>query len=491
MDSHQLINSDFLLQERPLKIVGCNWAILKEGAIKVVENFTEAYLTNNTETFYKQYPSPVAFPSGKVPAPDPTETEDCLFLDVLVPEAVFKTSRSTRKKAPVLVWIYGGGFAAGYKTQWPLDTLLKQIYANSTSGMIIVALNYRLGAFGFLAKDGAVANAGLLDQRLALKWVRDHIKSFGGDSKQITVMGESAGASSIMYHLTAKSNLSPATPLFEQAIIQSPFLYLDRGQTRSEVAAKQFFQLLGVETLLEARALHTETLRGANYETVFNAPYGESGFGPVASADGGYIRDNPIVELQAGRFQQPLPMILGHNAREGILFTPPWILNDTQFQDFVKQLFPEVDPAVSSYISTHVYPPVASAPGLPYSNDFDRAALMTSEVLITCHTYFLASAYANETYNYLFDVFPGLHGDDLHYTFGPDSFTKSPEIRIAIQSYITRFTENSDPNGNEQPVFSKYGSRNQVLDLSPGKVGGLLDSAASKRCLQLRKKVFK
>lgn len=125
-------------------------------------------------------------------------------------------------------------------------------------------LYLQLGAFGFLAGNGAVANAGLLDQRLALKWVRDHIESFGGDSKQVTVMGESAGAGSIIYHLTANSNFSSATPLFEQAVLQSPFLYPDQGQTRSEVAAKQFFQLLGVKTLSKARALHTETSRVAN-----------------------------------------------------------------------------------------------------------------------------------------------------------------------------------------------------------------------------------
>lgn len=80
------------------------YELASSGWFQIVENFTGAYLTNSTEAFYQQYPSPVGFPSGKVPAPDPTETEDCLFLDVVVPEAVFKARRLTaRKRVSVLV----------------------------------------------------------------------------------------------------------------------------------------------------------------------------------------------------------------------------------------------------------------------------------------------------------------------------------------------------------------------------------------------------
>lgn len=234
-----------------------------------------------------------------MPPADPSETEDCLFLDVLVPEQIFNR-KTGRKKAPVLVWIHGGGFTGGYKTQYPPTTLIKQSYSGPANGVIFVALNYRvrrlrmssnalltttyqLGAFGWLAGGGAVANAGLLDQQLALKWVGDHIASFGGDPKQVTVIGESAGAGSIMFHLSSDSNMSKP-PLFQQAILQSPFFFPDPGQTRTENVAEQFFQLSGVDKLSDARAVQAETLRTANYRMVLDAPYGQFSFGASATA---------------------------------------------------------------------------------------------------------------------------------------------------------------------------------------------------------------
>lgn len=133
-----------------------------------------------------------------------------------------------------------------------------------------------------------------------------------------------------------------------------------------------------------------------------------------------------------------------------------------------------------------IYPPARSVSDLPYNDDLERAALMTSEVLVTCNTYLLSLAYQNATYNYLFDVFPGLHGDDLHYTFGPDPSTRSPEVQLTIQSYIGQFSQTGDPNGNGLPQFKRYGGGSEVLRLSPDGYNGILDPAASKRCFLLR-----
>lgn len=138
---------------------------------------------------------------------------------------------------------------------------------------------------------------------------------------------------------------------------------------------------------------------------------------------------------------------------QGIGFTYPWILDDLSFGTYLAGLFPGASLATLSSVSTAIYPLARSVSDLPYNDDLDRAALMTSEVLVTCNNYLLALAYRNATYNYLFDIFPGLHGDDLHYTFGPDSPTKSPEVQLAMQSYIGHFSQTGDPNGNGQPPF--------------------------------------
>ena len=163
--------------------------------------------------------------------------------------------------------------------------------------------------------------------------------------------------------------------------------------------------------------------------------------------------------------------------------------NDTAFENYVRTLFPAVADTVISYITHTIYPPLGT-PEVPYKTEIDRAALLTSEVLATCNTYLLGLAYRNRTYSYLFDVPPALHGDDLHYTFGPDPSTKDQYIRTLLQDYVTTFPETGNPNRARLPSFDMYGSGTQVLDLFPGSVSMRSDPAASARCLQLVKNVY-
>jgi len=115
------------------------------------------------------------------PARDPRESEDCLFLDVMVPEGIFNSN----EQHPVLVWIYGGGYTAGSKAGSGNPAgLLERSQADNSSGVIYVSMNYRLGAMGWLSgptfQENATANAGLHDQRFALDWVQENIHLFGG-----------------------------------------------------------------------------------------------------------------------------------------------------------------------------------------------------------------------------------------------------------------------------------------------------------------------
>ena len=145
--------------------------------------------------------------------------------------------------------------------------------------------------------------------------------------------------------------------------------------------------------------------------------------------------------------------------------------------------------SVISYITHTIYPPLGT-PTVPYTTEVERAALFAGEVIITCNTYLLGLAYQNRTYNYLFDVPPAIHGDDLDYTFGPDSSTTDEGIRILLQDYVTTFAETGSPNRAGLPSFDMYGNGTRVLDLSPGSVSMRLDPAASVRCLQLRDHVY-
>ena len=150
------------------------------------------------------------------PTPDPRETEDCLFLDVYVPASIYKSQYrrygGRGKGAKVLVWIHGGGFVLGSKDITPGDLLEKSGEIGEDGPIIFVSINYRLGALGWSSgpsfeEAGGVSNVGLYDQRVALQWVRRYIRSFGGDGDDITVIGQSAGASSVIHHLTVSPKI--------------------------------------------------------------------------------------------------------------------------------------------------------------------------------------------------------------------------------------------------------------------------------------------
>ncbi|XP_026826921.1 uncharacterized protein LOC113562273 [Ooceraea biroi] len=135
--------------------------------------------------------------------------EDCLYLNVYVPRSIYGTTR-----IPVMVWIHGGGYFYGSGSDGnhrPDYLLAKEV--------IVVSINYRLGAFGFLklGHETVSGNQGLKDQTAALKWVKENIHVFGGDPENITVFGNSTGAVSV--HLLMLSPLSKG--LFHKAILQS------------------------------------------------------------------------------------------------------------------------------------------------------------------------------------------------------------------------------------------------------------------------------
>ena len=144
-----------------------------------------------------------------LPLTDPRITEDCLFLDVLVPWPIFNAADNS-SGAAVLVWIHGGGFTAGHKLSFKGGSPLG-LLKSAGNNVIFVSLNYRLGALGFLSgptlQANGVANAGLLDQRFALDWVQKYIHLFGGDPRKVTVIGESAGGGSIIHQLTVHLRL--------------------------------------------------------------------------------------------------------------------------------------------------------------------------------------------------------------------------------------------------------------------------------------------
>ncbi len=138
-------------------------------------------------------------------------SEDCLYLNIYVEKNTYLNRKNELK--PILVWIHGGGFVLGSGSDYDGRTIV------SMSDVIVVTINYRLDALGFLHVAGTyvTGNQGLLDTSLALKWIAENAKFFGGDNKKITISGESAGGWNVGFQLF----MPQSWPFFRNAIMQS------------------------------------------------------------------------------------------------------------------------------------------------------------------------------------------------------------------------------------------------------------------------------
>lgn len=243
-----------------------------------------------------------------------TGSEDCLYLNVYAPPG-----RPDGQSWPVMVFLHGGAFAVGASDNYDPSLLA------SEQGVIIVAPNYRMGAFGFLAHPalaqeephGGSGNFGLLDQQAALRWVRDNIAAFGGDPEQVTLFGESAGAWSTSYQL-----LSPgAEGLFHRAILQSgaavdPLSMVPAAEAEADgIVFAERLGASGPAALDRLRAMSTAEV--ARAPAVRRGIMGPGSWGPVWG--GSAIPEEPARAFGDGRYHQ-MPVIVGTNSHEGRLF---------------------------------------------------------------------------------------------------------------------------------------------------------------------------
>lgn len=254
-------------------------------------------------------------PGGKNPFGEPIkyglpESEDCLFLDIYVPARTF---REETPLLPVVAYIYGGGYVMGSKSQWePLytgQTLLKA----SNYQTIMVAGNYRVGAYGWLAgrymEEVGQPNAGLYDQALMLEWIHKYIDRAGGDKDAVSAWGESAGGGSIMHHLIREDGTRD--PRFSTFAIQSPaFQWAWDNSTHGllDTVYRNFSQAVGCGYEYNIHCLRNAddgALARANQDLFKDVK--QTGLFPVGpSVDGKWIRSLPVLLLSQGTVPIPL-----------------------------------------------------------------------------------------------------------------------------------------------------------------------------------------
>ncbi|MFC6023772.1 carboxylesterase/lipase family protein [Plantactinospora solaniradicis] len=408
-----------------------------------------------------------------------SETEDCLYLNVTTPR-----ERSARPR-PVLVWLHGGGLRSGDGGGFDERRLAV------TGDVVVVNLNYRLGILGFLGYPGLAGSGsfGLQDQQAALRWVRRNIAVFGGDPRNVTLFGESAGADSVCAQLTSPA----AAGLFSRAILQSgncsPSNPVDvilpgAGPDNDTWKPLATAERLGAGTATTLGCADLDCLRQRNVGELLAAPpvYWSPAIGTPM------LPLHPAEALRQGRFHR-VPVLYGHTRDEGRFFVATFFgtLDEGLYQYLLGAAFGARAGEVAQRYAA------AGSPSLAW------AAIVTDRAYVCPNT--ASGAYLAArvpTYHYEFadrdapqtftfpqpPTFPlgAYHASELPYLH---DLTRTPvqldpaqrELSRQMIDYWTRFAATGDPNGPGTP----YWSRQTVQSLAPGAVGPV-DLAAAHHC---------
>ena len=390
-------------------------------------------------------------------APSDNFSEDCLYLNVWTP------AKTADEKLPVLVWIYGGGFAFGNAGDPSNDC---EALARSTDGLILASLNYRVGQLGFLAlpeltaesPDHVSGNYGVQDQIAALSWLKRNIAKFGGDPERITIFGESAGGISVS--MLCASPLCKG--LFQGAISQSggsfgptrPVTYPGENMktlANAEQDGLKIMESLGASSLAELRAMDAWKFAGRGL-----------GAGGWPVVDGYVIPDDQSVLYAEGRYND-VPVLIGYNSDEGLSFsfgpsTPEYYAQSTKMRygQFAGAL-------MKAY-------PYTEEDGGKQSRDLMRDAAFGWQT-------WKWACLQNKTgkskvFLYYFDQHPDYpaddknfghgspHGQDVNFVFQHTAHFERPEVDVPLSvtmgKYWTNFAKYGDPNGEGLPHWPAF-----------------------------------
>ena len=398
--------------------------------------------------------------------------ENCLNLNVYTPRL-----EQARRALPVMVWIPGGGFTGGAGSIYDGAVLAAR------GNAIVVTINYRLNAFGFLALpslDGGRQSSGdygLMDQQEAMRWVRGNARAFGGNPRNVTIFGESAGGASVCMNMASPT----ARGLFEHAIAESGCLF----PARTHQLAAQQGGTLAARLGCTRPATAAACLRAKPAASILKAAAG-MGWSPAAGSP--TLPESPITAFLTGHYTH-VPLLQGSNHDEGRFFVGIGF-DLLQGHPMTRQQYPQV--LTGTFGAANARRVIARYPLRRYkSPDLAYAAVFTDS-RFSCPALFADDfTQRSQVYGYEFSdpsppndfgihfSFPlgAAHSTELQYVFQRiplldtlPPFTRA-QLRLSdlIIGYWSRFAATGSPNGGLRPRWPRFaGASPRLLELIPG-----------------------
>jgi para-nitrobenzyl esterase len=399
---------------------------------------------------------------GKVPM-----AEDCLTLDITAP--------ANARNAPVMVWIHGGTliWGSGHSEMYDGRAFAKR-------GVVLVSINYRLGVLGYLAHpalskespDGVSGNYGLLDQIAALQWVRKNIAAFGGDPRNVTVFGESAGALSVEYLLASPR----ARGSFDRAIVESGYLFTMpelRSKRGEEFAAED----IGAWLAGKLQAPDLATLRAMDPGKLVEAS-AAAGYVPYGTIDGKILPRQLVETFDRGE-QAKVPLIAGFNSGEirSLRFLAPPVPSSREA--YVEGIRARYGDLADDYL--RLYPASGDLGQNGLDSTRDAVFGWTSERLVRRQ-----AAIGQPSFLYYFShSYPsadaagltGFHASEVPFVFGtiaatPPAWPAIPDtagehrLSAAMLDYWTSFARSGKPSSANGPAWSSFGSNSAFMEFA-------------------------
>lgn len=368
-------------------------------------------------------------------------TEDCLYLGLYG-----RPWTKGRTLKPVVVVYYGGAFIEGGGSFNIPPAGYPVLNVSSENDFIFVYPNYRVNAFGFLPgreigdDPHSDLNPGLLDQQAALQWTHNYISHFGGDPKNVSIWGQSAGAGSVVAQVIANGGRTEPR-LFTKALASSPFwpkTYRYDAPQAQDIYDRlaQLTGCAGRDSLKCLKSVDVQTIRNASLDIGASHTYNTSSYTWAPVIDGQFLRE-PLSKA-TGRGAVNIDYGFGmYNLHEGQNFIPPGLQNSTgsgsppfnsslaSFENWLRGYLPGF-PGRDLAEVKRLYPVSGTAEELTYNTTYVRAGLIYRDTVLACPALWMARASRKYAYLGEYIIDPATHGADTIYVSSP----------IPSQSYV-------------------------------------------------------